>query len=109
VLLLTPLSISSMEVTIQPFFIATILQAFFYVLYLISLVCALRWLLYKEDGWILRSRREVNWFMLTIAILLFAFSTGELAISALAFTTFNSHNEMIGEQLLIATVRITKY
>ncbi|KAM6499105.1 hypothetical protein JOM56_004613 [Amanita muscaria] len=95
-----------MELTIgNPFLIATIIQAVLYVLYLTSLAFALRWLLYKEEGWILRSRREVNWFLLTTAILLFAFSTGDIVISALLLLPsigFESNNEVIGKQFLIA-------
>ncbi|KIL59304.1 hypothetical protein M378DRAFT_169473 [Amanita muscaria Koide BX008] len=90
----------------NPFLIETIIQAVLYVLYLTSLAFALRWLLYKEEGWTLRSRREVNWILLTTAILLFAFSTWGIVILTLLLLSsigkFESNNEVISERLLIA-------
>ncbi|KAM6499030.1 hypothetical protein JOM56_004538, partial [Amanita muscaria] len=65
------------------YFTAAMLQAFFYALYLVSLVHALRWLLYEEEGWTLRSRDKVNWLLLTITILVFAFSTADVMLEVL--------------------------
>ncbi|KAM6499028.1 hypothetical protein JOM56_004536 [Amanita muscaria] len=67
----------------QPFLIAAMLQAFLYALYLVSLVHALRWLLYEEEGWTLKSRDQVNWLLLAITILVFAFATADVVFEVL--------------------------
>ncbi|KAM6499146.1 hypothetical protein JOM56_004654 [Amanita muscaria] len=59
--------------------VVAILQAFLYALYLVSLAHALRWLLYYEEGWTLRSRDQVNWALLTTTFVVFILTTVDLA------------------------------
>ncbi|KAM6502913.1 hypothetical protein JOM56_002890 [Amanita muscaria] len=58
---------------------ATFLQAILFGLYLASLAHCLRWQILDDEGW--RLRKKISWAMLIVAVLLFLFSTIDLAIS----------------------------
>ena len=76
----------------QTFMIATITQALLYGLYIATLVHCLRWLLFSdEENWSLR--KDVNWRMLIIAVVIFLLSTASL-VTALqdVFTLLDSIN-----------------
>ncbi|KAM6499943.1 hypothetical protein JOM56_005451 [Amanita muscaria] len=89
----------------QPFFVAAILQAFLYTLYLVSLAHVLRRLLYEEEGWILRSRDKIRWGLLTITIVVFIFTTMDLAFEIAILLTFTDNKEL-NNQIIIASVTI---
>lgn len=61
------------------FIIGLFTQAVLYGLFLASFVHCLRWLLYADDGW--RLKTNINWPMLTVTVLVFLFSTVDLALS----------------------------
>ncbi|KIL57258.1 hypothetical protein M378DRAFT_16364 [Amanita muscaria Koide BX008] len=67
-----------MNLDTQQDLVVAILQAFLYALYLVSLAHALRWLLYYEEGWTLRSRDQVNWALLTTTFVVFILTTVDL-------------------------------
>ncbi|KAM6496505.1 hypothetical protein JOM56_006978 [Amanita muscaria] len=89
----------------QPYLVATILQAFLYVLYLISFVHVIRRLLYEEEGWSLRSQDQVNWALLTITSLVFVFTTVDLAFEINILLT-SIDDRVISQQLIIASIAI---
>ncbi|KIL57861.1 hypothetical protein M378DRAFT_171246 [Amanita muscaria Koide BX008] len=86
----------------QPFFVAAILQAFLYTLYLVSLAHVLRRLLYEEEGWILRSRDKIRWGLLTITLVVFIFTTMDLAFEIAILLTFTDNKEL-NNQIIIAS------
>ncbi|KAM6499143.1 hypothetical protein JOM56_004651 [Amanita muscaria] len=94
------------------FLVAAIVQAFLYGLYLVSLAHALRWLLYEEEGWSLRSRSKVNWPLSIITIILFVFSTMDVAFIISRLLTFSDASgkhlsgELITKQFNIASLAI---
>ncbi|KIL59660.1 hypothetical protein M378DRAFT_1067629 [Amanita muscaria Koide BX008] len=90
----------------QPYLTAAMLQAFLYALYLVSLVHALRWLLYEEEGWTLKSRDQVNWLLLTITLSVFMFSTVDVVLEVLLqlIAGSTSDTSLIVYQLGIASL-----
>ena len=62
----------------QSFMIVSIIQALLYGLYVVTLVHCLRWLLYSDEGW--SYREDINWPMLTIAVVIFLLSTASLVV-----------------------------
>ncbi|KIL58794.1 hypothetical protein M378DRAFT_170158, partial [Amanita muscaria Koide BX008] len=89
----------------RPYLVATILQAFLYVLYLVSFVHVIRRLLYEEEGWTLRSQDQVNWALLTITSLVFVFTTVDLAFEINILLT-SVDDRVISQQLIIASIAI---
>ncbi|KAM6490154.1 hypothetical protein JOM56_014346, partial [Amanita muscaria] len=95
--------------------VAAILQAFLYGLYLVSLAHALRWLLYDEDGWTLKSRKKVNWSLSAITVILFVLSTTDVAFIITRLLTYTGGGggearfgggDMITQKLNIASVAV---
>jgi hypothetical protein len=66
----------------QAYTIAVTIQALLYGLYVATLAHCLRWLLFDDDGW--SHRKDINWRMLIITVIIFLFSTASLF---LAFTS----------------------
>ena len=63
--------------------IATTIQAILFGLYITTFLLCLRWLVYEDDGWVIR--KDIKWPMLTVTVILFVFSVIELTLS-LEFT-----------------------
>ncbi|KAF8631869.1 hypothetical protein AX15_002139 [Amanita polypyramis BW_CC] len=59
--------------------IATTIQATLFGVYFTTFLLCLRWLLYVDDGWTVR--KDIKWPWLIIAIVIFAFSVTDLALS----------------------------
>jgi hypothetical protein len=64
----------------QAFIVGAIVQALLYGLYLATLAHCLRWLLFDDEGW--SRRKDINWRMLVIAVVIFLFSTAYLYMVA---------------------------
>ncbi|KAM6490733.1 hypothetical protein JOM56_014076 [Amanita muscaria] len=99
------------------YLVAAILQVFLYGLYLVSLAHALRWLLYDEDGWTLKSREKVKWSLSAITVILFVLSTTDVTFIITRLVTYTISSGSGGEakfdgggvitlQLTIASVAI---
>ncbi|KAM6492998.1 hypothetical protein JOM56_011132 [Amanita muscaria] len=89
----------------QPYLVAAVLQAFLYVIYLVSSVYAFRWLLYEEEGWTLKSRDNINWGLLTITFVVFVFTTADLAFEIGIQLTVTG-GELIASQLVIGSISV---
>ncbi|KIL60003.1 hypothetical protein M378DRAFT_960345 [Amanita muscaria Koide BX008] len=89
----------------QPYLVAAVLQAFLYVIYLVSSVYAFRWLLYEEEGWTLKSRDNINWGLLTITFVVFVFTTVDLAFEIGIQLTVTG-GEPIASQLVIGSISV---
>ena len=70
------------------------IHAILYGLYLATLVQCLRWLLFDDDGW--KFRAHINWFMLTVTLFIFLFSTADFAGTIRLFTGDRSLKEVGG-------------
>lgn len=95
-----------MNLSAQPFLIAALLQPFLYGLYLITFGHALRWLVYEEEGWSLRSREKVNWLLFTTTVIVFMFSTVDLILETSLQLTFTDYEGGITQQLVISSVAV---
>ncbi|KIL57689.1 hypothetical protein M378DRAFT_87502 [Amanita muscaria Koide BX008] len=95
-----------MNLSAQPFLIAAILQPFLYGLYLITFGHALRWLVFEEEGWSLRSREKVNWLLFTTTVIVFMFSTVDLILESSLQLTFTDYEAEITQQLIISSVAV---
>ena len=71
----------------QLYIYTTFVQTLLYGIYVTTLVHCLRWLLLDDEGWTLR--RRMSWFILIISILLFLFSTADLALSLKLLISYN--------------------
>ncbi|KAM6501607.1 hypothetical protein JOM56_001584 [Amanita muscaria] len=90
----------------QPYLIPLIAQALLYTLYLASLVYALRWLLYEEEGWTLKLQDKVNWGQLTITLVVFVFTTVDLLLDiAIQFLSLTD-KETTRQQITITSISI---
>ncbi|KDR83251.1 hypothetical protein GALMADRAFT_134735 [Galerina marginata CBS 339.88] len=71
-----------------------------YGIYFSTLLQCLRWLLFTDEGWTLRRRKEVKWPMLAATLLLFSFSFTNLILqlrgTLVALRTSVRENKIIG-------------
>ncbi|KAM6492702.1 hypothetical protein JOM56_012426 [Amanita muscaria] len=95
-----------MNPSVQPFLIAAILQPFLYGLYFITFGHALRWLVFEEEGWSLRSREKVNWLLFTTTVIVFMFSTVDLILETSLQLTFTDYEGEITQQLIVSSVAV---
>ncbi|PFH45017.1 hypothetical protein AMATHDRAFT_72070 [Amanita thiersii Skay4041] len=61
--------------------VGTFVQGLLYGLYLATLMHAVRWLAFADEGWVLRKFRAINWPMLVITTLIFLMMTADLGLS----------------------------
>ncbi|KIL60804.1 hypothetical protein M378DRAFT_130387 [Amanita muscaria Koide BX008] len=69
--------ILSNDVTIQVY--GTVIQSVLFGLYLATLGHCVRWLLYDDQGW--KLRKQVNWLILSITIVVFLLSSADLGVT----------------------------
>ena len=92
----------------KSFLIATFVQAIFYGVYITTLAHSLRWLLYEDEGWKAQSRGRVNWPMLAVTLLLFAFATVDLGVTLRITFALVSGENLISKKLELISVRLSK-
>jgi hypothetical protein len=97
-----------MASTGDAFLIATFAQAILYGLYLVTFVQCLRWLLYEDEAWKLRTCKTVNRVMLIIATLLLSFQSVDTMVTIkISLTQLGSGNRTgLGDELGIMNVRV---
>ena len=72
----------------QSYTYGTFVQTLLYGTYVTTFAHCLRWLLLDDEGW--KLRRRTNWSMLIISILLFLFSTADLALTLQLLVNYNN-------------------
>lgn len=58
----------------------TFVNALLYGLYFSTFLHCIRWLLFADEGWKLRGRKDIPWSMLVATLLLFFFSLASLVL-----------------------------
>jgi len=68
------------EETIDQNVTAVFIDALLYGVYFTTLLHCIRWLLFADEGWKLRRKKDIRWSMLLATLLLFFFSLANLAL-----------------------------
>ena len=90
--------------TDKTFLIATFVRAISYGLYSATLIHSLRWLLYTDEGWKVRSVSEFR-VALGVTLLLFIFSTANIGLALKITLALVSGQKYISNKLELLNVR----
>ena len=91
----------------QSFLYGTLSQTLSYGIYITTLAHCLRWLLLDDEGWNLRQR--INWFMLTISIVLFLLLTTDLSLKLKFLIDFNGVYPIRYQDTFVRWIRMITY
>jgi len=97
--------------TSDAFLVTTLAQAVLYGLYLATFAQCLRWLLYDDGGWVLRTSKNVNHVMLITAILIFAFTSVDTMVALrISLTQLGSGNgNGLGDELGVVNTALETF
>jgi len=82
------------------------IQAMLSGLYTATFVLCLRWLVFTDEGWKLRSRKQINWPMLILAVLVFGLATVDLLLSCRTALASVTSDPLIVTRLTVVVVGI---
>ena len=74
--------------------IATTIQAILFGLYFTTFLLCLRWLIFADEGWVMR--KAIKWPMLTVTIIIFVFSVMDLSLSLEETLATSQSPDLIG-------------
>jgi len=96
--------------TNDAFLVTTLAQAVLYGLYLATFALCLRWLLYDDGGWKLRTRKNVNHVMLIIATLIFTFTSVDTMVALkISLTQLSGNGNGLGDELGVVNTALETF
>jgi hypothetical protein len=90
----------------KTFIVSVFIEAMLCGFYATTFVLCLRWLVFTDEGWKLRPRRQVNSPMLILAVLVFALQTVDFVISCQTVIASVTGDSLIVARLSVGVVRI---
>lgn len=79
-------------------------QAILYGFFVATWIYSLRWLIFEDKRWKLRSRANVNWLILTVTVLIFVLSTVDLGLTLRTTFALIRDDEFVSNQFEAASV-----